>query len=45
MIAAAGLPTANIDDHLVDLASNASRDKDDRAEILAALDTYRLPMP
>ena len=42
MIAAPGLPTANFDDHLVDLAFNAYCDKDDRAEILAALDTYRL---
>jgi uncharacterized protein (DUF2235 family) len=42
MIAVAGLPTANFDDNLVDLAFNAYRDKDDRAEILAALDTYRL---
>ena len=42
MIAAAGLPTANFDDTLVDLAFNAYRDKDDRAEILASLDQYQL---
>jgi uncharacterized protein (DUF2235 family) len=40
MIAAAGLPTANFDDALVNLAFDAYRDKDDRAEILAALDKY-----
>jgi uncharacterized protein (DUF2235 family) len=42
MIAAAGLPTAHFDDNLVALAFNAYRDKDDRAEILAALDAYKL---
>jgi uncharacterized protein (DUF2235 family) len=42
MIAAAGLPTANFDDELVELAFNAYRDEDDRAEILAALDKYKL---
>jgi hypothetical protein len=42
MIAATGLPTANFDDTLVDLAFNAYRDKDDRAEILAGLDKYKL---
>ena len=42
MIAAAGLPAANFDDALVDLAFNAYRDKDDRAEILASLDKYKL---
>jgi len=42
MIASAGLPTANFDDDLVALAFNAYRDKDDRAEILAALGRYQL---
>jgi uncharacterized protein (DUF2235 family) len=42
MIAAAGLPTANFDNDLVDLAFNAYRDKDDRAEILGALGKYKL---
>ena len=42
MIAAAGLPTATFDDNLVDLAFNAYRDKDDRAEILAAQERYKL---
>ena len=42
MIAAAGLPTANFDDDLVGLAFNAYRDKEDRAEILAALGKYTL---
>jgi uncharacterized protein (DUF2235 family) len=42
MIAAAGLPTANFDDRLVELAFNAYRDKDDRAEILASLSQYKL---
>jgi uncharacterized protein (DUF2235 family) len=42
MIAAAGLPTASFDDDLVNLAFDAYRDKDDRAEILTALDKYKL---
>ena len=42
MIAAAGLPAANFDNALVDSAFNAYRDRDDRAEILAALGRYQL---
>jgi uncharacterized protein (DUF2235 family) len=42
MIAAAGLPATNFDDDLVDMAFNAYRDKDDRAEILAVLGNYHL---
>jgi uncharacterized protein (DUF2235 family) len=42
MIAVAGLPTANFDDLVVELAFNAYRDVDDRAEILASLSNYKL---
>src|SRR5579862_783569 len=42
MIAAAGLPTTNFDDQLVELAFNAYRDKDDQAQILASLSKYQL---
>jgi uncharacterized protein (DUF2235 family) len=42
MIAVVGLPTAHFDDNLVELAFNAYRDRDDRAEILATLDRYQL---
>jgi uncharacterized protein (DUF2235 family) len=42
MIAAVGLPTANMDDQLVDLAFHAYRDKGDRAEILSSLGKYKL---
>jgi uncharacterized protein (DUF2235 family) len=42
MIAAAGLPTENFDADLADMAFDAYRDKDDRADILATLDRYKL---
>jgi uncharacterized protein (DUF2235 family) len=42
MIAIAGLPTTNFDDALVDEAFSAYRDRDDREQILASLDKYKL---
>ena len=42
MIAICGLPTANFDQHLVDTAFQAYRDKDQRATLLASLTAYSL---
>ena len=42
MVAAAGLPTANFDDNLVDQAFSAYRDKAHRSDILASLEKYQL---
>ncbi len=42
LIAGPGLPTAHFDANLVEQAFNAHRDKDHRAEIFAALGSYKL---
>jgi uncharacterized protein (DUF2235 family) len=45
MIAACGLPTKNPDPNQVEVAFNAYRNKDRRAELLATLSAYNMVMP